>query len=155
MSSVAAFAFPGGLALSQEAGVIERQMLQATEPARSITLGERLTALERAAACGAEENWDGFHAAPVSRLAYDFGRAVLLTLPRGMLDPEVSPDTDGEIRLDWQLERDLMFSMSVSASGRIAYAGLFGPNRVHGTEQFTGTLPPPIADGLRRLFAGH
>jgi hypothetical protein len=104
----------------------------------------------------ARENWDGYGALPAQVAAYDYAVALLASLPAMIPTPDISVDPDGEIAFDWFWESRLTFSISISADGRLSYAGLFGPNRTHGAEQFSGALPGTISGGLARLFVeGH
>jgi hypothetical protein len=72
-------------------------------------------------------------------------------LPRIVPIPEVSADPDGEISFDWVAASGKMFSVSVSGSGRLSYAGFFGENaRVHGTEELVDGLPEEILRGIQK-----
>lgn len=70
-------------------------------------------------------------------------------LPRTAPIPEVSSDPDGEISFDWLGGSGKMFSVSISASGRLSYAGWFGEHsRVHGTEELANRVPKEILHGI-------
>lgn len=72
-------------------------------------------------------------------------------LPRMAPVPEVSSDPDGEISFDWISPSGKMFSVSISGSGRLSYAGWFGENsRIHGTEKLAGGVPEEILRGIRK-----
>jgi len=72
-------------------------------------------------------------------------------LPRMVPIPEVSSDPDGEISFDWTTPSGKMFSVSVSRSGRLSYAGWFGENsRIHGTENLADRLPEEILRGIQK-----
>jgi hypothetical protein len=43
--------------------------------------------------------------------------------------------------------------VTVSGKNSIAYAGLFGINKTHGTEYFSESLPTIILIGLNRLYS--
>lgn len=74
-------------------------------------------------------------------------------LPRSLPIPEVAPDPDGEISLDWIGKTGKMFSVSISADGRISYAGRFGDkSKTHGIEQLSETLPREILLGIEKTF---
>ncbi len=66
--------------------------------------------------------------------------------------PEVVPEPGGEIGLEWYRRKRLVFTVSVSGSNEIIYTGLFGTNRIHGTEYFGDLLPSVILENLKRLY---
>jgi hypothetical protein len=79
--------------------------------------------------------------------AMDFAQA----LPRTIPIPEISADPDGEIAFDWVASSGRMFSVSVSDSGRLSYAGYFGENsRIHGTENLGEAVPFEVLRGIQR-----
>lgn len=72
-------------------------------------------------------------------------------LPRFGPLPEISADPDGEISFEWISPSDRMFSVSISAQSRLAYAGWFGKeSRVHGTEYLGESCPESIIQGICR-----
>ncbi|MBI2923281.1 MAG: hypothetical protein HYY18_19670 [Planctomycetes bacterium] len=98
--------------------------------------------------------WDGYEGSSVSLPSALASLDFLRLLPSEVPAPEISIDPDGELAFDWQASADTVFSVSVGGNGRLSYAGKFGANKTHGTEQLTPELPDPIRSGLRRLFGG-
>jgi hypothetical protein len=88
-----------------------------------------------------EENWDGYGASPVSVLAFLNARAFLSNLPTTVPIPEITVEPDGEIAFEWYLQPRWVFSVSVGSNNELTYAGLFGRNKIHGTEYFENELP--------------
>lgn len=119
------------------------------------TRGVWRSKLERVWREASGEGWDGYRAAPVTEATYRNARALLDHIPMDFPGMEITADQDGEISLDWQLGRDRVFSIAVSASGKISYAGLFGANTTHGTEWYKGALPEVVMFHLARLFPGR
>jgi hypothetical protein len=75
-------------------------------------------------------------------------------LPEGLPLPEVAREPDGGISLDWIRSRDRMFSVSVTATGRLGFAWLDGVDRGHGVARFDGgRLPRPSPEGITGLLA--
>ncbi len=66
--------------------------------------------------------------------------------------PEVIPEPNGEIGLEWYREKRNVFVASVSGRNEIVYAGLLGVNKLHGTEYFGDSLPSIILENLKRLY---
>lgn len=98
-----------------------------------------------------EPGWDGYDALPVPAASYEQARRLVERLPAAFLNAEVGVDPDGEIALEWRAGPRWIFSISVGKAGVLSYAGIFGANRTHGTEQSLETIPGPIANALGRI----
>jgi len=85
----------------------------------------------------------------VSLDALFLSKRFLRALPGGVPAPEFSVEPDGSISLDWIESRNCLFSLSIGANNRFAFAWLDGTNRGHGVESFDGeTIPKRIIDGI-------
>ena len=80
------------------------------------------------------------------------GGAAITSPPRSVPAPEISAEPDGEIAFDWH-EGVGTFSVSVGPGGVLNYAGLFGKNKVYGTEYWGDEIPGPIIDNVVRLYS--
>ena len=102
-------------------------------------------------------SWDGYGARSIS--AETGGRAenFILTLPDGVPVPELSPEPDGSISLDWIESPDRILSLSVGTTDRLAYAWVNGTDRGHAVDQFDGDRTPArIIEGIRAVTSrGH
>jgi hypothetical protein len=79
--------------------------------------------------------------------AIDFAAQLPLTAKL----PEVSADPDGEVSFDWTSASGNMFSVSISGSGALSYAGWFGEDsRVHGAEKLGSGVPEEILRGIQK-----
>lgn len=101
-----------------------------------------------------EEGWDGYDALPITGSAYVEAKRLIESLPLTSFFPmpEVVPESNGEIGLEWYRKNRLVFIASVSGRNEIVYAGLFGANKTHGTEYFGDSLPSVILENLKRLY---
>jgi hypothetical protein len=102
------------------------------------------------------ENWDGEGAVAISEKAIIEALRFVKNLPTyvvGLPLPEITADNDGEISLEWYKNNREVFVVSISGKNRIAYAGLFGTNDIHGTEFFGESIPPIVLINLQRLFS--
>jgi hypothetical protein len=101
-----------------------------------------------------EENWDGYGALPITEDAYREAERLIKSLPLTSFIPmpEITPEPNGELGLEWYKENRKTFVVSVSGKNEIVFAGLFGVNRVHGTEYFGDILPHIIIENLKRLY---
>ena len=100
-----------------------------------------------------EEGWDGYDALPITKNAYIEAKRLIESLPVTSFPmPEVTPEPNGEIELEWYREKRQIFIAGVSGRNEIVYAGLFGVNKAHGTEYFGDSLPSVIFENLKRLY---
>src|SRR5258708_17703914 len=132
-----------GTAVSPEADTIRRSVFAARESLHeSIWLfGPRAEAVSEILAVAAKHNqsdWDGEGADPVSMLAA--GRAItfIQALPGSFPVPEVAPEPDGSISLDWISSRSRAVSLSIGVSDRLAFAWMDGSDHVHAVARFDG-----------------
>lgn len=115
--------------------------------------GEAFQSLDKVFDECSEEGWDGYDALPITNDAYIEAKRLIESLPlTSFPTPEVVPESNGEIGLEWYRRKRLIFTVSVSGRNEIVYAGLFGTNRAHGTEYFGDLLPSVILENLKRLY---
>jgi hypothetical protein len=101
------------------------------------------------------EGWDGYSAKPVSPDAYHAAVRFILALPAVVPMPEVVPEPDGEISLEWDFGQWRALSLSISESGRIAYAAMLGRyKRETRSEIFDDVIPPEILSTLWKVTHG-
>lgn len=123
--------------------------------ARNMTIGRHCWETRRSLAEALEslavDNWDGYGAKAVDTdsclKAIQFSRLLPMDIPV----PEIEIDTDGEVRFEWYRNPRQVLSVAVGGDGGLAYAGLFGASRIHGTEYFSDELPNTILDSIRRV----
>jgi hypothetical protein len=99
-----------------------------------------------------QPNWDGYGANPVSKDSVFEALKFIDLIPSSFPMPQVIAEPSGEIGLEWFKDKRLIFAISFSGKNMISYAGIFGSNKIHGTEYFGDTIPPVIIENLRRLY---
>ena len=127
-----------------------------SRPESSYSLGGRyeatrarlIEAFERASSVG----WDGYDGVPMSFATLEYGIRFLWSIPSTVPMPEVAIDPDGEISFEWYKAPRWVLSVSVGPRGELAYAGLFGRRRSHGTAQFVDEIPSDVLHGLGRFL---
>lgn len=73
----------------------------------------------------------------------------LRALPDDLSAPEFSIEPDGAISLDWIESRTRLFSLSVGANNRIAFAWLDGTSSGYGVVNFDGKrIPECLIEGI-------
>lgn len=143
------FALPsrGSHALSEEAASLEEKVVSALKQIRH----ERHRAVwyDLMHLCE-EEREDG--EAPFLADSLAMARRFLSVLPSAFPEPEVDLDPDGEVRFDWLLSRQRMFSVSFGPDGFANYAGLMDGSSFYGREEIGSEFPPRFAAHFRQLF---
>ena len=99
-----------------------------------------------------ETNWDGYGASPVSEDSIFEALKFINLIPLSFPMPQILAEPSGEIGLEWYKGKRLVFAISFSGRNMITYAGIFGINKIHGTEYFSDTIPSNIIENLRRLY---
>lgn len=124
---------------------------------KATTLGlqdEVLQTLDKIFEECSEEGWDGYDALPITQEAYIEAERLIKSLPTPSFIPmpEITPEPNGEITLEWSKGNRQIFVATVSGRNEITYAGLFGVNKTYGTEYFGDSLPSKLSENLRRLY---
>ncbi|NKC16694.1 MAG: hypothetical protein GKR94_32225 [Gammaproteobacteria bacterium] len=98
-------------------------------------------------------NWDGYGAAAISQASLYNALRFLDLLPPSLPSPEVTPESDGTVGLEWYKGKDWLFSIDIGGDGKITYAGMFGEGvQSHGTERFDDSIPQTILSNIRRIY---
>jgi len=152
----------GGSAISFEAQAAQKAATAVVEAAeRSQALfGEKAAALSQLRALAnecAEQDWDGNEASAIDPLAVFMAEGFVRAMPDSLPLPEFAPEPDGSISLDWIQSRNRLFSLSIGAANRLAFAWLDGSDKGHAVSRFDGqTVPPRILDGIEAIVNhGH
>ena len=66
--------------------------------------------------------------------------------------PQILAEPSSEIGLEWYKGKRLVFAISFSGRNMITYAGIFGINKIHGTEYFSDSIPSNVIENIRRLY---
>lgn len=110
-------------------------------------------ALQEIYAESSSSNWDGYGAEAVTAGAVDEVFALLNSLPRSLPRPELTPEPDGSMALEWENGPNRLISLSVNGKGVIVYAGLIGKgSKAHGMEVFNDSLPENLVAYINRIF---
>lgn len=112
-------------------------------------------ALFEAAQEASQSNWDAQGAEAVSGSTVAQAVAFLDVLPTALPRPDISVHPDGEVAFEWSARPGWVVTVSVNEWGRLSYAALLGPARVHGVELLLDALPEGVVVVLRRLYAAR
>jgi len=96
--------------------------------------------------------WDGYGAHAVLMGAKTQAQRFVDLLPYRLHAPDPTADSDGDVSLVWDFGPGHVFSVSISADGTLAYAGLLGGGvKRHGAEPFNGDIPKIILQSIDEL----
>jgi hypothetical protein len=109
--------------------------------------------LEEVLADCSHSNWDGYGAKPISAEAAARVRLFLDDLPSSLPAPDIVPESDGELAIEWNLGPRRVFSVSIGEQGPLHFAGLFGEEERHGVESCDRVVSSEILGYLRKLFS--
>ena len=99
-----------------------------------------------------EENWDGEGASPIAYVTLVNANRFLIQAVASGLSPEIEPEADGFIQLEWYTSPNCVFSVSFGPSNVIAYSGVFGEDcGVYGTDDISGGVPEAVWAHVRRV----
>lgn len=112
-----------------------------------------LTHLREAFRSGSADNWDGEGASSVEFTAYEYAHRLIELLPVDLPVPEIYPEPDGDLAIEWDLGKRRVLSIAVGRDGTLNYAGLFGRKKLHGVEFLGDRIPPSIWIALSELVS--
>lgn len=149
----------GSTAYSDDAkavGVAIRAVAQQFERSQAL-FGDKAVALSQLQAMAiecAEPGWDGDNACAINPLAVFIAGNFVRALPNFIPLPEFAPEPDGSISLDWLPSRHRLFSISVGANNRLAYAWLDGADKGHAVARFDGDrIPQRVVEGITSILS--
>ena len=147
-----------GSGISPEAQAVNKAAnaaVQSTELSQAL-FGEKAIAisqLRELAIAYAEPGWDGDGAWAIDPFAVSMAESFVRALPEGVPLPEFAPELDGSISLDWIHSKNRLYSLSVSAKNRLAFAWLDGTDRGHGVVRFDGQIiPARILEDINKIL---
>ena len=119
---------------------------QTSFAARAAAISDLWALVDECSATG----WDGDGALPLSKDAAVQAEEFIRALPEGVPLPEVSPESDGSVALDWIRTPNHMLSLSIGTTDRLAYGWVDGADTGHAVARFDGEqIPARIIEGIR------
>ena len=145
-------------AVSTETGVISRlasEVVGAAEKSEAL-FGAKSKAISKlwqlANECS-ENNWDDYGSAQIQRSTVSNAVEFIRSLPDKIALPEVAPEPDGSISMDWIKSRNRVFSISLNNQRTFPYAWLDGVERGHGVAVFDrGGISQRILSGISSVM---
>jgi hypothetical protein len=100
-----------------------------------------------------EANWDGEGADAIDQEVVRNAYAFIEALPDGYPLPDITPEPDGHLDLEWYRHPRRILSVSVSPEGLLYWAALVGSEDPRGSCPFYGEVPDTILYWIRRVCA--
>lgn len=97
-------------------------------------------------------NWDGEGAEPIPEAAFQEAQEFLQKLTSWMPLPEVVPEPDGYLGLEWYANKWLLYVVSFNGQGALSCSGLAGQERIYGTRFMDEGIPADILRNIARVF---
>jgi hypothetical protein len=98
-----------------------------------------------------ERNWDGQGADPIPAAALNEAHTFLLKLPATFPLPEVIPEPDGYLGLEWYANKRLLYVVSFNGKGALSCSGLFGQSKTYGTWYMDEGIPGQILSDIAKI----
>jgi hypothetical protein len=134
---------------------LKKLFLVATKHARNNATDWRTLTralIEQVALENQSPDWDGYGAQPISMDAKTEAQRLVDLLPFWLSAPDALPDPDGDIGLSWDLGSGHVFTVIVSSTGILSYAGLLGDGvKRHGMEPFKSDIPKAVLAAIEEL----
>lgn len=98
--------------------------------------------------------WEGDGSLPVGPSTLQLVKDFVESLPLRYQTPEISPEPDGHVNLEWYSGKRRLLTVSVNPDRRLHWAALIGNEDPRGSCEFFGEAPKTLLYLLRRVCRG-
>ncbi|MFH1857211.1 MAG: hypothetical protein ABH836_08350 [Candidatus Omnitrophota bacterium] len=99
-----------------------------------------------------EPGWDGYDAVPISGEVYLKIFTLINNFSIGLQAPELVPENDGAITLEWHKNHKQEISISINPNNIAYYACLDGSEKKHGSCVLQESLPPFLINMIDQIL---
>lgn len=99
-----------------------------------------------------QKNWDGLEAELIPAAAIQEARIFLRKLPSFIPMPEVIPEPDGYLGLEWYANKWLLYVVSFNGTGVLSCSGLIGAERTYGPRYMDAGIPAEILRNIKKVL---
>jgi hypothetical protein len=97
--------------------------------------------------------WDGYRARPITAETCIRTFEFLFDLPQWMTAPDLVPEADGQIAIEWSFPPSQTLSISIGAEGPLHFAGTFrGGEEIHGVAPYSYCIPESVLQILAKTI---
>jgi hypothetical protein len=146
-----------GNAVSAPAEEVDKRLGELLDSARRSRAlfgpkSDAISAIWDVAAEAGQPDWNGEGALAVDPIAAANAVTFIQTLPGSVAMPEVSPEPDGGISLDWIESQTRVFSVSIGPKRSLPFAWLDGTSHGYGVVSFDGEdMPNRVLNEISRI----
>jgi len=91
-----------------------------------------------------DKNWDGYGAEPIDKDYKDIVEKLLNAFPQYIPTPDILPEPDGEISLEWNISKNKVFYISINKNNKLSYAYINNGKKSTGVGIFDKNIPETI-----------
>ncbi len=118
---------------------------------RQIIVANRLLNLSKDCSI---DNWDGYNGIAISQEVLNQTLEFTKSLSPDIPTPDLCPEPDGEIAVEWYGNNNAIISVSVGEKGTLNYAAIFpDKNKANGTESLNGKNKGVIEGHIKRVLS--
>jgi hypothetical protein len=145
----------GSRASSEASRTVRSEFEDAKRHARSAASALQSQAYSKLAGIMSQcavRGWDGYEAMAITPATYARVEAFIDDLPSSLPAPDIVPEADGDVAIEWDFGPQYVFSISIGEAGFLNFAGQFGPGvERHGVDPFDGVVSEEILGYIRKL----
>lgn len=119
-----------------------------------LSISSLIEEIDSIAAESSGENWDGYGASSISRKAVEFSKSFIRNLPVEFSNPEISPEPDGSIGLEWHLDAYRWIIVSFNGNGDFFFASqIDSKTKFDGRGVINSPRKRDLVDAIRRVMS--
>ena len=99
-----------------------------------------------------EQGWDGFDAIPIDREVYFKVLSLIHNFPVGIPAPDLVPENDGAITLEWQVNQKQELSVSINKDNVCYFVFIDGSEKRKGSYVLQESLPPFLINMINQII---
>jgi len=97
------------------------------------------------------DGWDGYNGDKVTKKVLEYTSEFIKTIPIEIENPEIVPESDGCIGLNWDANKYMNISISIGTDGFIYYASIIGENKIHGKYSIGIGITEDLLDIIKKV----
>lgn len=99
-----------------------------------------------------DPGWDGYEALPIVIDVYFKIISLICNFPEGLAAPDLVPENDGAITLEWHKNNKQEVSISINPNDKAYYAFVDGSEKKHGSCVLQESMPPFLIQMINQVL---